>query len=43
MPPETNVGDFIQVPRNGLALDLVNGAHKKVYENNPAKFGNLVS
>ena len=43
MPPENNLGDFLQVPRNGLTLDLVNGTQKKVYENKPAKFGNLVS
>ena len=43
MPPVNNLGDFLQVPRNGLTLDLVNGTQKKVYENKPAKFGNLVS
>ena len=43
MPPETKLGGFLQVPRNGLTLDLVNCTHKKVYENKPAKFGNLVS
>ena len=43
MPPETKYGEFLQVPRNGLTLDLVNCTQKKAYENKPAKFGNLVS